>query len=86
MNKKTATTILTSGIFVSVLIGIGLISTSASAQSFSCAKAEVPSEMAICNNEELLVKDEQMANLFAEALVTASKSNEIGKVSQQQSQ
>lgn len=42
---------------------------SAQAQSFSCANAQIPTEMAICNSEALLVKDEQVAELIASRLV-----------------
>ncbi len=36
----------------------------ASAQSFNCAKANTKAEFAICNNEDLLSLDEQMAAVF----------------------
>ncbi len=51
------------------------------AQSFSCANAQLPSEMAICNNESLLVKDEQVASLLASKLVTATASGTMQDVS-----
>ncbi len=36
----------------------------AEAQSFSCAKAKVPTEFEICNNENLLIRDEALAILY----------------------
>ena len=54
---------------------------SAKAQSFSCAQAQLPSEMAICNNESLLVKDEQVASLLAARLVIATTSGRLEDVS-----
>jgi len=55
----------------------------AMAQSFSCAQARLPSEMAICNNESLLVKDEQVASLLASKLVTATASGKMQDVSKE---
>ncbi len=81
MNNKTALTILSAGLIVSATIGFTMISNAAQAQSFSCARAEVPSEMAICNNENLIFKDERLANLFADALVQASQANNASSLS-----
>lgn len=53
----------------------------ANAQSFSCANAQIPSEMAICNNENLLLKDEELAALFANAIIQATASGKIDDVS-----
>ena len=49
---------------------------SASAQSFSCARAAIPSELAICNDEDLLIMDEKVAALFAEKRVSATSGKE----------
>ncbi len=57
----------------------------AQAQSFSCANAQIPSEMAICNFETLLIKDETVAELLAAKLVSASRSNGILAVSRDHS-
>ena len=54
-------------------------------QSFSCANAQIPSEMAICNNENLLIKDETLAALFAEALVQADGSQSTQNISSEHS-
>ena len=86
MHIKTATNIMKSALIVSALIGIATIAIPANAQSFSCANAQIPSEHAICNNENLLIKDERLALAFADALVEASKSNAIGEVSSDHSQ
>ncbi|MEL7429016.1 MAG: hypothetical protein AAFN43_03345 [Pseudomonadota bacterium] len=52
------------------------VTNTTAAQSFSCANAQIPAEMAICNSEELLVKDEQVADLLAGRLVkSVSKGN-----------
>ncbi|MEM9278596.1 MAG: hypothetical protein AAGA76_08485 [Pseudomonadota bacterium] len=61
------------------------VSTTANAQSFSCANAQIPSEMAICNNENLLIKDEKLAELFADALVKAGGNDKIQSISAQHS-
>ena len=55
----------------------------AQAQSFSCANAQIPSEMAVCNNEILLIKDERLAELLADAIIRASGSEKIQKISAQ---
>lgn len=55
------------------------------AQSFSCANAQIPSEMAICNNESLLVKDERLASLFANAIIQASAGGDITTISAEHS-
>ena len=57
----------------------------ASAQSFSCANAQIPSEMAVCNNESLLIKDEQLAALFASAIIQASTNGDSQSVSNEHS-
>lgn len=85
MNNKVAFTILSAGLLVSAAIGIATISTAANAQSFPCSRAEVPSEMAICNNENLIFKDERLANLFAEALVQATQTNSTEDLANQHS-
>ena len=48
-----------------------LASSEARAQSFSCATAENPSELAICNSENLLVLDEKLDGMIAQRLATA---------------
>ena len=50
---------------------------SASAQSFSCARAAIPTELAICNDEDLLIMDEKVADLFAEKRVSAQSGKEV---------
>lgn len=57
----------------------------AHAQSFSCANAQIPSEMAICNFETLLIKDETVAELLAAKLVSASRGTGIQTVSRDHS-
>ncbi len=85
MNNKMAFTIFSAGLLVSAAIGIAMISTAAKAQSFPCSRAEVPSEMAICNNENLIIKDERLASLFAEALVQATQTNSTESLTNQHS-
>lgn len=80
MTVRTATMIVTGALAISVMIGVFIISAPAQAQSFSCANAQIPSEFAVCNNEDLLVKDERLASLFANALVEASRTNAVGEV------
>ncbi|MGI9351325.1 MAG: lysozyme inhibitor LprI family protein [Rhizobiaceae bacterium] len=63
--------------------GIFNIIQPASAQSFSCANAQIPSEMAVCNNEALLIKDEQLAALFASAIIQASTNGNSQAVSKE---
>lgn len=58
----------------------------ANAQSFSCANAQIPSEMAVCNNEELLMKDETVADLLASQLVDATQSGRLSLISYEHSQ
>ncbi len=53
----------------------------ANAQSFSCANAQIPSEMAVCNNELLLIKDEKLAELLADAIIRATGSDRVQKIS-----
>lgn len=62
---------------VAAMLGGALQPTPSHAQSFSCANAQIPSEMAVCNIESLLVKDERVADLLAARLVSASR-NENG--------
>jgi uncharacterized protein len=72
-----------------MLVSLPLTAISANpvkAQSFSCANAQIPTEMAICNNENLLIKDEQVAELLASALVTATQTGKVQKVSSEHSQ
>ncbi len=45
-----------------------LAATSARSQSFSCSQASQPSEMAVCNSEDLLVLDEKLAAMAAQRL------------------
>lgn len=85
MKQKTAFTLFSAGLVLSAIIGITTITTATKAQSFSCANAKVPSELAICNNENLLVKDELLASLFADALVEASQKNKMTTVSAEHS-
>lgn len=59
--------------------------TLASSQSFSCANAQIPSEMAICNSENLLVKDEEVAELVSARLVKAVSSGDVPKLSREHS-
>ena len=49
-----------------------LWSAPADAQSISCDKADKPAEFAVCNNEELLVLDEELAVLFRQDYASAS--------------
>ncbi len=44
----------------------------AKAQSFSCSGANLPSEMAVCNSEDLLVMDEKLAAMAAQRLTKSS--------------
>ena len=53
------------------------------AQSFSCANAQIPSEMAVCNNEQLLIKDEKLAELLADAIIRATGTDKVQKLSAQ---
>ncbi len=65
--------------------GFGALSmTGANAQSFSCARAQIPSELAICNNEDLIILDEQLADLFADRRITASNGTQIQQISRKQ--
>ncbi len=48
-----------------------IVATQGFAQSFSCSRALIPSEMAICNNENLLLKDEWVGEKIGEALANA---------------
>ena len=66
-------------------LGTGVFSTTdAEAQSFSCARAQIPSELAICNNEDLIILDEQLADLFADRRITAKDGVQIQQISQKQ--
>lgn len=85
MKIKTATTILAAGLILSAAIGIMTISAPANAQSFSCAQAQIPSEHAVCNNESLIIKDERLASLFADALVAAARSDKLQFISAEHS-
>ena len=70
-----------------VVAGLGMTAYStadAEAQSFSCARAQIPSELAICNNEDLIILDEQLANLFADRRITAKDGVQIQQISQKQ--
>ena len=51
--------------------------TPASAQSFSCARAQLPSELAICNDEELIVLDEELSALFADIRISVANTNRV---------
>lgn len=66
---------------ISIPLGSVGLTMPANAQSFSCSNAQLPSEMAICNNENLLLKDEQVASLLASRLVTATASGKMQDVS-----
>lgn len=57
----------------------------ANAQSFSCANAQIPSELAICNNEDLLVMDEKVASLFAEIRTTIENNAQVQEISEKHS-
>lgn len=65
------------------LILVPTASDRAAAQSFSCANAQIPSEMAVCNNEELLIKDETVASLLATKLVDAVRSGNGADISRE---
>ncbi|MEM9332823.1 MAG: hypothetical protein AAGA53_15995 [Pseudomonadota bacterium] len=69
----------------SLSIGVVASPKEGQSQSFSCANAQIPSEMAICNNENLLVKDETLAALFAEALVEANGTQSTQNISAEHS-
>ncbi|MEO0327840.1 MAG: hypothetical protein AAF217_04515 [Pseudomonadota bacterium] len=75
--------IFLSGLLVLTPILVGGINiTTTKAQSFSCANAQIPSEMAICNNEVLLIKDEKLAELFSAVLVSTTGSVAFQNASQ----
>ena len=57
----------------------------AKAQSFSCANAQIPSEMAICNSESLLVKDEQVAAFVSAQLVKSVSDGNLPAISREHS-
>ena len=44
----------------------------ASAQSFSCAKADNAAQFAICNDEGLMALDEKISDVFADNFISAS--------------
>jgi len=46
----------------------------ANAQSFSCAMAAQPAEFAICNDENLVILDEKLGEVFASKFINASTS------------
>ncbi|MDJ0613036.1 MAG: hypothetical protein QNJ29_05125 [Rhizobiaceae bacterium] len=81
--SKRAISALTIAAAISIPTTMISLTTSAQAQSFSCSNAQLPSEMAICNSESLLVKDEQVASLLASKLVTATASGKMQDVSQE---
>ncbi|MEM7198446.1 MAG: hypothetical protein AAF352_08800, partial [Pseudomonadota bacterium] len=80
MRQKMKATLM-AGLFAATSIAPDLVSTQANAQSFSCANAQIPSEMAICNYEPLLMKDEEVATLLASKIVTASAGGKLQAVS-----
>ena len=82
ITKLVIVSSLTTALF-SATQGVSIIS-QANAQSFQCARAQIPAELAICNNEDLLILDEQMAGLFADLRVNASTQNEIEAISDNQ--
>jgi len=57
------------------------MSNPAKAQSFNCANAYKPAELAICNSENLIVLDEKMAKLHAAKTVGYSNKPEKQKFS-----
>ncbi len=60
--RSTTKLIVTLGFLITIPL---LLSTLlASAQSFSCAKAQFSAEFAICNNETLLTLDEKLAAIY----------------------
>ncbi len=64
------------------LIGVfSLFTTQSFAQSFSCAKAEIPAEFAICNSENLIVLDEQMAKLHRAQSISFSTKPQVQQFS-----
>jgi len=71
------------------IVGIGglclalLAPASANAQSFSCARAQIPSELAICNNEDLIILDEELSSRFADTRVTAANRADRGPTNHQ---
>lgn len=57
----------------------------ASAQSFSCAKAQNSSEFAICNNEDLLGLDEKLAAVAYHQISNLQTSPQRQRFSREQS-
>ena len=58
----------------------------ANAQSFSCDKADQSAEFAICNDENLLILDEQMGKVFAQNYVSASTTPQRQAVTREQTE
>jgi len=58
-----------------MLLGMSIAAaTQGFSQSFECSRAQIPSEMAICNNENLLLQDEKVGELIGNALMSANNS------------
>ena len=56
------------------------------AQSFSFANAQIPSEMAICNSESLLVMDEEVAALISARIVRSVSNGSLPTLSREHSE
>ncbi len=89
MHMKTASTIIPiakNTISISAIISVMIFSgaTLAIGQSFSCSRAQIPSEYAICNSENLIVLDERMAALFADKRVGADNTSAVNEISKDQ--
>jgi uncharacterized protein len=61
------------GILAALVLSIAalFLSGQARAQTFACVNAETPTELAICNSEELIVLDERLSAMIARELGTA---------------
>jgi len=57
----------------------------AQAQSFSCAHAQSPAQMAICNSEDLLVLDEKLSAMVAQRIARARTLSEREALQREQS-
>ncbi|MEM7069792.1 MAG: hypothetical protein AAF478_13010 [Pseudomonadota bacterium] len=69
-----------------VLAAVTVSTTPVRAQSFSCANAQIPSELAVCNNENLLIKDERLAALFADIVIRAVGTKKFEEISNRHSE
>lgn len=63
---------------LAIISGSAMVTTTpVAAQSFSCARAQLPSELAICNDEELIVLDEELSALFADIRISVANTNRV---------